>query len=58
MGAQMTDEGYEQFAAPNQLVSRAGKAEEVAELVTFLLSDKSKMITGSHQLIDGGWTLA
>lgn len=36
---------------------RNGKIEEVAELVGFLLSDRSSFITGSEIAIDGGVTL-
>jgi 2-keto-3-deoxy-L-fuconate dehydrogenase len=39
-----------------QPLGRLGKAEEVAELVHFLASDKAKFITGSLQVIDGGYT--
>lgn len=39
-----------------QPLGRLGKAEEVAELVYFLASDKAKFITGSLQVIDGGYT--
>ncbi len=35
---------------------RLGKAEEVADLVSFLLSDKSSYITGQVFTIDGGMT--
>jgi len=34
---------------------RAGKPEEVSELVAFLASDDSSYITGSVVVIDGGW---
>jgi len=34
---------------------RAGKSEEVSELVAFLASDDSSYITGSVVVIDGGW---
>lgn len=37
-------------------IGRLGTAEEVAELVTFLLSDKASFITGSQHVIDGGYT--
>ncbi|MBI4678209.1 MAG: SDR family oxidoreductase [Elusimicrobia bacterium] len=36
-------------------LKRIGKPEEVAELVAFLLSDKSGFITGSVHAIDGGF---
>jgi hypothetical protein len=39
-----------------QPLGRLGKPNEVAELVLFLISDKSSFITGSLQLIDGGYT--
>lgn len=40
----------------NALFARkeAGRPEEVAEMVFFLLSDKSSFCTGGHYLIDGG----
>lgn len=37
-------------------MNRLGTAEEVAELVLFLSSDKSSFITGGYYLIDGGYT--
>lgn len=37
-------------------LGRLGRAEEVAHLVTFLLSGKASFITGSYHLIDGGYT--
>jgi len=39
-------------------MKRAGKPEEVSELVLFLASDKSSYITGSVIVIDGGWLAA
>ena len=40
----------------NALFARgeAGKPEEVAEMVYFLISDKASFCTGGHYLIDGG----
>ncbi len=34
---------------------RNGKPEEVASLISFLLSDESTYITGNCISIDGGW---
>ncbi|AOW76329.1 oxidoreductase [Colwellia sp. PAMC 20917] len=39
-----------------QPLGRLGQPQEVAELVYFLASDKAKFITGSLQVIDGGYT--
>ena len=39
-----------------QPLGRLGQPEEVAELALFLASDKAKFITGSLQVIDGGYT--
>jgi len=37
-------------------VGRLGTAEEVANLVVFLSSDKASFITGGYYLVDGGYT--
>lgn len=49
-------EDIHQEEASLQPLGRLGQPEEVAELVMFLASDKSKFITGSLQVIDGGYT--
>ena len=40
-----------------QAMGRLAQPEEIASLATYLASDESDFITGSHNLIDGGWTL-
>lgn len=40
----------------NHPIGRLGQAAEVAELVVFLLSARASFITGSYQLVDGGFT--
>ena len=37
-------------------IGRLGTSEEVSALVLFLLSDKAGFITGSQQVVDGGYT--
>jgi NAD(P)-dependent dehydrogenase (short-subunit alcohol dehydrogenase family) len=36
-------------------IGRLGRAEEVADLAQYLLSDKASFITGSFHLVDGGY---
>ncbi len=40
-----------------QAMGRLGTAEEVAMLNVFLLSDESSFITGTCNVVDGGWSL-
>lgn len=39
-----------------QPMGRLGKASEIAALATYLASDEAAFITGTTQLIDGGWS--
>lgn len=47
-------EAMEAFIEENLPIGRFGRAEEVADLVAFLASDRSSLLTGSCINIDGG----
>ena len=40
-----------------QLMGRLAQPEEIASLAVYLASDESDFVTGTLNLIDGGWTL-
>ncbi|MFC4377139.1 SDR family NAD(P)-dependent oxidoreductase [Nocardia halotolerans] len=44
------------FLSAKHPIGRLGTPEEVADLVLFLASDAATFITGSYQLVDGGYT--
>ena len=48
-------EMYDQLAA-TQPIGRMGTPEEIAALAAYLCSDEASFLTGSNQLIDGGFT--
>ena len=53
----MDEQAYEAFLEHSKTthpLGRIGNPEEVAELITFLASDKSGWITGTTIAIDGG----
>lgn len=43
-----------EIPAPVVPMSRHGRADEVANMTAFLLSDEATYITGAHMLVDGG----
>jgi 2-keto-3-deoxy-L-fuconate dehydrogenase len=49
------DTGRAAFLA-RQPTGRFGTPEEIANLVVFLGSDESSLITGTAQIIDDGWS--
>ncbi len=46
---------YDSWVIRNQCLKRRIRAEDVADLVMFLASDHSAMITGQNFVLDGGW---
>ncbi|MGY1636949.1 SDR family NAD(P)-dependent oxidoreductase [Geodermatophilus sp. SYSU D00742] len=48
-------EAYDALAERHP-IGRLGTAEEVAEVVTFLLSDAAAFVTGAQYVVDGGYT--
>ncbi len=49
----------EEFVAqegPKHLLNRVGEPREVAQAILFLASDEASFITGTHLMVDGGYT--
>ena len=42
--------------APKHLLNRVGSPREVASAILFLASDEASFITGTHLMVDGGYT--
>ncbi len=54
-----TGQSLESFLAtegPKHLLNRVGQPSEVASAVLFLASDEASFITGTHLMVDGGYT--
>ncbi len=49
-------DAYREALVSRHPLGRLGRAEEVAKVVRFLLSDDASFVTGSYYLIDGGYT--
>jgi NAD(P)-dependent dehydrogenase (short-subunit alcohol dehydrogenase family) len=51
--------GLDEFVAaeaPKHLLNRIGEPVEVARAILFLASDDASFITGTHLMVDGGYT--
>jgi 2-keto-3-deoxy-L-fuconate dehydrogenase len=62
IGAQAAASGrtpaeVEAMFVARQPMGRLGRPEEIAALAVYLASDDAAFVTGTTQLIDGGWTL-
>jgi 2-keto-3-deoxy-L-fuconate dehydrogenase len=49
------DAAWQSFIA-RQPMGRLGEADEIAALAVYLASDESSFVTGTTQIIDGGWS--
>ena len=52
----MTMEAFIAAEAPKHLLNRVGSPGEVASAILFLASDDASFITGTHLMVDGGYT--
>ncbi len=58
----LTEEGlknkrFEEAIQRNTALSRVGRPEEIAKVITFAASDEASYMTGSDLLVDGGWMI-
>jgi NAD(P)-dependent dehydrogenase (short-subunit alcohol dehydrogenase family) len=54
--AGMTLEEFVAEEAPKHILGRIGQPREVAHAILFLASDEASFITGTHLMVDGGYT--
>jgi NAD(P)-dependent dehydrogenase (short-subunit alcohol dehydrogenase family) len=60
MTAPMTSENGQppEWLAARQAIRSAGTADDALGIVTYLLSDASRFVTGQHVAVDGGYTIS
>lgn len=60
MTAPMTSESGRppEWLAARQAIRSAGTADDALGIVTYLLSDASRFVTGQHVAVDGGYTIS
>jgi NAD(P)-dependent dehydrogenase (short-subunit alcohol dehydrogenase family) len=52
----LTFEQWRDSVAPRHMLNRLGEPREVANAVLFLASEEASFITGTHLMVDGGYT--
>lgn len=50
-------EGYTRFVLEHQALKRRGDATDIANVLTFFLSDLGSFVTGQTLNVDGGWVM-
>lgn len=50
-------EGYTRFVLDHQAIKRRGSSTDIANALTFLISDAASFITGQTLNVDGGWVM-
>ena len=56
-GSDPNSNRYRDYVHEHSALKRAGKAEEIAGAIAFLLSDDASYITGAQLPVDGGWLI-
>jgi 3-oxoacyl-[acyl-carrier protein] reductase len=50
-------DGYTRFVLDHQALKRRGRADDIAQALLFLTSDRAGFITGQTLNVDGGWVM-
>lgn len=53
----LEDKALKDFVTAKIKLGRIGQVEDLTGAIVYLASDASSLMTGTHMLIDGGWTL-
>lgn len=54
----LADAAFKAYVVEKIKLGRVGKIEDVLGAIVYLASDAASLVTGTHVLVDGGWTLA
>lgn len=52
----LADEGFRSRVLAKIKLGRMGQVEDLMGAVVYLASDASRLVTGTHLIVDGGWT--